>query len=398
MIHIFSKFVLLYLFLILCLLNGKSWSTSVIQSGVIKDDTPIYYLPEDVLKQLQKELDDIVFISGGGTLDNFTKYYDQLTATEKEIYNIIYQGSIKSPPDLEFLYIFDDTTDHLPIEDVHEKISSMMRNIYTILGFEHPELWWIERYGYSLSYYLNTFVYNVTISTKPSYSLFNSYTADDIVKITRKMEIMKNDIMKRISDLNLSTDYGKLKFIHDYIVLKSKYLKDEDRKHIRTVYGTLVENLCVCAGYAKAFQYMAHQYNIDCIAAISLTHEWNYVKLNNIWYAVDVTWDDPNYSNLETPSGFGYDKYDFLSHKYFFIGSTNLTNYDSESSHTVTYSMYLKSDNTTYDSISYPPISSSDYIPTNQEIEDENKISVAFSSSYIDTKIGKFIIIIIIII
>ena len=20
---------------------------------------------------------------------------------------------------------------------------------------------------------------------------------------------------------------------------------------------------------------------------------WNYIKLNNIWYAVDVTWDDP---------------------------------------------------------------------------------------------------------
>ena len=58
----------------------------------------------------------------------------------------------------------------------------------------------------------------------------------------------------------------------------------------------------MCEGYAKAFQYLMNEIGIDNVIVIGTAtnsngqtenHAWNYVKLNEKWYAVDTTWDDP---------------------------------------------------------------------------------------------------------
>ena len=58
----------------------------------------------------------------------------------------------------------------------------------------------------------------------------------------------------------------------------------------------------VCEGYARAFKYILDDLGIPCIIVCGVgtntngdteKHAWNYVYLNNNWYAVDVTWDDP---------------------------------------------------------------------------------------------------------
>ena len=74
------------------------------------------------------------------------------------------------------------------------------------------------------------------------------------------------------------------------------------KSNIYDIYGALVKNECVCEGYAKSFKYLLDQMNIPCIIVIGKAtntkgqtenHAWNYVQINEKWYAVDCTWDDP---------------------------------------------------------------------------------------------------------
>ena len=71
---------------------------------------------------------------------------------------------------------------------------------------------------------------------------------------------------------------------------------------IRDIYGTLINQKAVCEGYAKAFKYIMDELEIPCIlvcgtatnsVGVTENHAWNYVQIDGIWYAVDVTWDDP---------------------------------------------------------------------------------------------------------
>ena len=68
------------------------------------------------------------------------------------------------------------------------------------------------------------------------------------------------------------------------------------------MYGALVNKEAVCEGYAKAFKYLMDQIGVESIVVIGVAqdsngdtqnHAWNYINFNNVWYAIDVTWDDP---------------------------------------------------------------------------------------------------------
>lgn len=69
-----------------------------------------------------------------------------------------------------------------------------------------------------------------------------------------------------------------------------------------SIYGALVNKLCVCEGYAKSFKYLANQFGYECeimqgnatnSSGQTESHAWNCIKLNGKWYLVDATWDDP---------------------------------------------------------------------------------------------------------
>ena len=89
-----------------------------------------------------------------------------------------------------------------------------------------------------------------------------------------------------------------------------------------TYTGALIKNKVVCEGYAKAFKYLLDSLKIECIlvsgtainsSGESESHMWNYVKLDDKWYAVDVTWDDPIIIGGRNPNN--------LRHDYFLKGS-----------------------------------------------------------------------------
>ena len=302
--------------------------------------------------------EDVVGISSSTT---FTDFYSQLSDTEKQFYDTIYEHSSKDVPDLTVKVEVTLRNRNAFIE----QLKDFSERIFTALAYDRPELWWIGTYQISMSSTIKINHYYVIFDITPEDSIFYGYTGSKIKKLNDLIIMAKDDIMNQISNMKLTTDYAILRYIHDYLITKIVYTLDENMTHIRTIYGALVDNKCVCEGYAEAFQYLAQQYGINCIIARSSEHEWNFVEMNGKWYVVDVTYDDPIIGNKIVPSGY----YDNLQIDYFLTGTDHEIEYHSKYSndpdHILVYSGY--SDKIM---VSYPDIEKNDYSPSELELQE----------------------------
>lgn len=148
--------------------------------------------------------------------------------------------------------------------------------------------------------------YTIDITSNGEYDYHEMYVNGDPGDLTDK-ELEAFNEASRVYSLyidNCSSDYEKVKAAHDYIVKNCTYNKEAvDNDSLVdddfTVYGTLVKGISVCEGYAKSFKMLMDIAEIDCIIVTGkvgedeVLHAWNMVKLNDTWYHVDVTFDDP---------------------------------------------------------------------------------------------------------
>ena len=144
------------------------------------------------------------------------------------------------------------------------------------------------------------------------------YSKNDIDKINNKI----NDIInsKNINSYDSVTD--KIKVFHDYLADTNKYDKDKETKtssyHSDTAIGTLFEGYSTCSGYSDAMAIFLTKLGLENVKVITDKHAWNAVKINNKWYHIDLTWDDP----IVTNGG------DIISHEYFLISTDQLLKND----------------------------------------------------------------------
>ncbi len=108
-------------------------------------------------------------------------------------------------------------------------------------------------------------------------------------------EYMTRDLVN--SDL---TEVHKALLLHDRLAAWVDYdnasaLAGNVPYECHTMYGALYDQVAVCDGYAKAYIYLLRRVGIESFVCRSgqLNHAWNVVKVENKWYHVDVTWDDP---------------------------------------------------------------------------------------------------------
>ncbi|ORX67714.1 hypothetical protein BCR32DRAFT_297527 [Anaeromyces robustus] len=334
---------------------------------LISEKIPIKYWENKIKEELKNDGDSELYISSVENSD--FSFYGQLSSDEKQIYDIIYSCSKKSQPDLNIKISISGIRD---IDSFVEELYEISERVFTVLIYENPELWWIGTYQLGLSSTLILYKYVLTYNLTPSSTIFEDYSKKDIERLNTEIEGVKNDIVSRINNLNLTTPYAILRYIHDYLITNIIYVLDESRDHIRTVYGALVEQRCVCEGYAEAFQYIAKQFNINVIIARSAEHEWNFAELDGKWYVVDVTFDDPG---KETPLGSNKN----LQTSYFLIGTSQVIRgerYSDDPDHYLVYSGY--SDEHMVD---YPQLSSTSYVPTDKELEELETVQVANMTS-----------------
>lgn len=129
-----------------------------------------------------------------------------------------------------------------------------------------------------------------------------------------------------LSDVEIALAY------HDYLVTDvtydyENYLSNSLSSDDYNIYGTLVKKKAVCQGYALTFMYLMKRQNVVCgyVSSNAANHAWNVVYLNNQWYHMDATWDDPVWDNLGR-----------VKHTYFMISDATLLSLDSDRTDYVT--------------------------------------------------------------
>jgi len=95
------------------------------------------------------------------------------------------------------------------------------------------------------------------------------------------------EVEKIISGAPGTSEFEDLKYFHDTIITLVEYNMDAPYRF--SIYGALVEHRAVCEGYGESFKLLAHKVGIDVICIPSKEHLWNYARIDNHWYLVDIT-------------------------------------------------------------------------------------------------------------
>lgn len=224
-------------------------------------------IPDQEAQNLEETL------SSGETGDDLSfsaeeyPYYQMLTENQQSVYRQIYANA----QNLTDKFAPDKTVSASDVKTAFE----------AVIG-DHPELFWMET-GYSSKYLANGQCVEIDLK-------YNS-TASDLENAKQKFDAAAQDLISGATALG--SDYEKEKYVHDALAAAVTYDLTADMN--QSAYSALVNGKSVCAGYARAYQYLLQQLGIPCYYCTGYSggdHAWNIVKLEDGYYNVDVTWDD----------------------------------------------------------------------------------------------------------
>lgn len=193
-------------------------------------------------------------------------YYHQLSSIEQKDYLRMVAGLREFSTNFTF-----DSLD-----------SQSLSKVYAAVSFDYPEFYWLSEAKGEID--------------------FSNYTYPLEVKETyTKLQELGNQV---VSQVPAGSDYDKIKFLYDYIITTADYNKaalsnEELTWQNQSIRSVFLENSSVCAGYSRAFQFLAQKIGIKTvyvagdIAAYDLPHAWNLVEIDGHYYPVDTTWGDP---------------------------------------------------------------------------------------------------------
>ena len=108
-------------------------------------------------------------------------------------------------------------------------------------------------------------------------------------------------VAQLLEQMNVSgaADVTKVRTVYDYIcsnvVYDYDHVNDNSYKTQYTAYGALIDGTSVCQGYAVLLYRLALELDVDARLIPGFgggeAHGWNIVKLGDVYYNVDSTWD-----------------------------------------------------------------------------------------------------------
>ncbi|QUH26362.1 DUF5050 domain-containing protein [Serpentinicella alkaliphila] len=185
-------------------------------------------------------------------------------------------------------YITDQLSSHNTSFNVGYRSSANNLNeelnlIFDKISNENPYIYYfISNIQFGYKGYKNNVTIDFTVdynSTKEEQYVYNS-------------EI--NRILNTIITPNMSS-LEKVKAVNDYIVLNTSYsLETINSPH--SPYTIFKEGMGVCQAYALLGYKMLSELGFEVMYVVGKTtddHAWNLVRIDNEWYHLDMTWNDP---------------------------------------------------------------------------------------------------------
>lgn len=163
-------------------------------------------------------------------------YYAMLDETLQSLYRQVYANALNL--NMAFTPVVAVTM---------EQANNVVEAVYN----DHPELFWLDA-QFSCKY-LKT---GICVEIQLKYN----ETADDLEGAKQIFDTRVNEILSQGADAQ--TEYDKERFVHDALMQIVEY--DAQAKLNQSAYSAIVLGKSVCAGYARAFQYLMQQLQIPC--------------------------------------------------------------------------------------------------------------------------------------
>ncbi|KAG4094723.1 hypothetical protein H8356DRAFT_1691647 [Neocallimastix lanati (nom. inval.)] len=372
--------------------NHALGSTSNINMKI----SPVYSNTNGNLNSDYDDDDDIVMISSDinnipGSLtekpSSTNIQYSQITYSdngfkeglepfETYLYNNLLLSCKKKVP--EFFIDLYPSDDGYKVN--YKNMKTSMITAFISFLYDHSEFWWIYTYRYSCEYSSRTEnVTRIEIDLCWSNDFCNNFSQSTIQAMNEVLETQKFNIIENIGDPDHKTSYQILRNVHDQLINSVTIVTDDESEDIfsPTIYGALVNHKCTSEGIAKAFNWFSNYYKINSILAVGYGYQWNFVKLNEKWYVIDVTGD----ALRSTKNNISYDL--------FLIGYSDITNdYDIVYEKDITYNLIdrVKSTSNSITFVTYPTIDTNNFFITNNiskdDIFESTIISITSDTSY----------------
>lgn len=257
--------------------------TDGINSGDIDGETPKHggdsYIPTGSVKgPIERNPDSLVRYA-----------YSLLDESEKSVYNTI----------LDAINNFTVEVNTFEVAVTDEQTQKIVDYILR----DHPEIFWF-RHGANIFFDTTT---HVVSKLELKYCL----TQEETKKRREKIDTATKSFLAFVTDS--MSDYEATLHIYENIIKLVDYdtiglerqqkadLTPDVPDDLRSIYGVFVNKKAVCAGYAKAFQYLLNLCGIECTYVTSDTHAWNLIKLEGDYYHIDVTWGDSSDTKKDKP-------------------------------------------------------------------------------------------------
>ena len=231
-------------------------------------------------------------------------FYNQLGEESKTIYKALEANRENMKTGTHKIELGDTFSDLLSTENGQTRLGEYYQSAIEAYTYDNPDIFYLSPNKMYLNIEKTTSLfktsYNVFINNgeQPNYLVNEFSSKSEVDDAINKVESAKKAIIaKRTGDI-----YDDIRVVHDYLVDNIEYDTSISQSNIYDAYGALVNHVCVCEGYARAFKYIMDDMQIPCVLVIGKAtnskgetenHAWNYVNLDGSWYAIDATWDDP---------------------------------------------------------------------------------------------------------
>jgi len=239
----------------------------------------------------------------GNQLLSTVYYYNQLNASAKTIYDNLKENKEQL---ITGTYKFDFGTEfntllHTP--NGEKELNEAFQSAWNAFSYDESDLFYIDVSKMTLLKEERTIggitTHHVSIGPGNNANYLKSgFQTQE--QITNAQTYLENIVAQIVAQTEQNTPVEKAKMIHDWLIAIIEYSETgANRFHI---YGALHDKKAVCEGYARSYKYLMEKVGVPCVLVSGVavntegqteSHAWNYVQIDNNWYAVDVTWDDP---------------------------------------------------------------------------------------------------------
>ena len=208
-----------------------------------------------------------------------TYYYSQMTPAQKNFYDRLYEDAMEAlttTKTYEGGYMTSILSeDFLDWEQAYDIVTTFINS--------NPQFYFLEGYVLRQGWYDGTFGNHIALTLYDEFANGTeraAYTEQFASTVNRYIDIINHG----------KTDYEKEKIAHGIIASRLDY--ELESPYNQSSASAFLTTKSVCAGYSEGLELLLNGVGIECITVTSKDHEWVQAKIDGVWYAVDVTWDD----------------------------------------------------------------------------------------------------------